>query len=173
MEPKPAFAAIRAIQHKLLRHVAEAYLYPWDAEFSVAERERVFYAPFDAEVRVDFRGLTLQECEDLGFGRYQKETHLRLIPLYLYPFMAFDQTLLDLNYKTMPVKPGYWRRGHKNYIDTDHRAGMLAFGFYPIDASNIHRNTDVTDGGARTMSASQIEGYNNPQSMLKKDKTPP
>lgn len=66
--------------------------------------------------------LSYQEMDDLGFGRWNGNSPMRLIPLWLLPFLIDQFFCADISGKMCMRK--------KTDIDNDHRGGMLAYGVF-------------------------------------------
>lgn len=67
--------------------------------------------------------LTLTEMVDLGFGLWSDDSPMRLIPLWLYQFLA-DEIIVESISGDLDIMK-------KSEMDTDHRFGCLAFGVKP------------------------------------------
>ncbi|MCK9529534.1 MAG: hypothetical protein M0R77_03080 [Gammaproteobacteria bacterium] len=85
----------------------------------------------DSLGRVDVTELTSEEALNLGFGIWDEETNLHLIPYYLYDFLEYGQELESISGDTRIVTPEYKDNSSSNYIDSDYRFGCLAYGFRP------------------------------------------
>ena len=82
--------------------------------------------------RVNLSDLTINQVETLGWPTWSDDLPIILIPLYLYDFLDFGQTLTCIDGEEIMVAPGYNKSGpNSNYIDNDNRGGFLAYGFYP------------------------------------------
>ena len=84
--------------------------------------------------RVDFSNLTKEQAQDLGFGCWSEENPIYLIPMYLYDYLEYGQTLESISGRKKVVGLNYQDPNSENYIDDDSRFGMLAYGFYPKEA---------------------------------------
>ena len=68
--------------------------------------------------------LTEPEMDELGFGRWTEESPLRLIPLWLLPFLANEFPCGNINC-------GEVRVTKLEKLNNDHRFGCLAYGVIP------------------------------------------
>jgi hypothetical protein len=118
------------IRQALLRTVGEFMVYweHWAADYlrnSVRETESRL-GPLVGHL--DLSELTAAEMDELGFGTWGdtgSPLQLRLIPIWLFPFLPEDIAVESIGGDIVTKK--------KN-MDTDHRFGHLAFGLYPADA---------------------------------------
>jgi hypothetical protein len=70
---------------------------------------------------IDPNDLSIEEMKKLGFNRWNKESGIWLIPLWMHPF------LVDMfNYAC--ISDEIPKMGARKDIDTDHRFGCLAYG---------------------------------------------
>ena len=116
----------KAIQAGILRMAAEPMCYDkWSPEFV---KSQILEIPSRLESIgfVDPNNLTENEMQNLGFGVWSKDDPIRLIPLWLYPFLAarFKAKCID----------GEEREFSKSEIDNDNRFGFLAYGVVPKSA---------------------------------------
>lgn len=114
------------IRKAILTHAAEVITYSWDAEFS---RENLKSLPDKLKKAEGFRmidpsDLTAEEMKDLGFGLWDEENPIRLIPLWLKPFLA-DRI------KAGSIDNGEPREIETASMDDDHRFGCIAYGVLP------------------------------------------
>lgn len=114
------------IRKALTTKAAEIIAYPWGEDFSYKELKGLPGRLKAAEGfrLVDPSDLTDNEMSDLGFGRWSDENPIRLIPLWLKPFLAER------------IKAGSIDNGEPCEIETasmddDHRFGCLAYGVLP------------------------------------------
>ena len=87
----------------------------------------------DSIGRVNVMDLTSEQAKGLGFGLWDEETNLHLIPFFLYDFLEYGQTFTSIGGDDRIVTPGYQDTNSGSYIDNDHRFGCLAYGFVPKD----------------------------------------
>ena len=114
------------IRRTLLTRAAEVMLYEnWSPEYAV-KRLRDFPAAVLKDHpelgQIQPAELTAQECDSLGFGRWNKDKPLRLIPLWLYPFLADEIQTTCIDGSSVLRKAD---------MDTDHRMGQLAYSITP------------------------------------------
>lgn len=115
----------KLIRQTILRRTAEIMVYNWSADFSEKRIRKIpaifktakFFQPIDPAK------LTAEQMDDLGFKAWSEETQLRLIPLWLLPFLVdeFEAECID----------GERRVFKRDELDTDHRLGCLAYGVFP------------------------------------------
>lgn len=67
---------------------------------------------------IDWKNLTLEEAKELRFRRWDEESNLYLIPIWLYPMIPGDLELTSIG----------GTKAFKEDIDSDTRFGMLAWG---------------------------------------------
>jgi hypothetical protein len=135
------FEKCRFIRDLLVRRAAEVMTYQnWSHEFA---SQQIRDVPTDILTRypelsgIQPSELTDAECESLGFGRWSQENPMRLIPLWLLPFLADE-------IKTTSISGGAVLR--KADMDNDNRFGCLAYGIMPAD-STPDIDTDPSNGG--------------------------
>lgn len=115
----------KLIRQTILNHAAENMNYCWSADFGDKRLREIpttlknlkFFQPIDPAK------LTAEQMDDLGFKAWSEETQLRLIPLWLLPFLVdeFEAECID----------GERRVFRRDELDTDHRLGCLAYGVFP------------------------------------------
>lgn len=113
------FQKCNIIKTLLLTTVGEILSYDsWSDDFKLKHLNEG--AP--EEYKIDPNDLTEEEMNQLDFGRWFKESTLRLIPIWLYPFLAeeFESTNI-FGMKCFKLSE----------IDSDHRYGYLAYGVIP------------------------------------------
>lgn len=69
--------------------------------------------------------MTDRQLDALGFGRWSSQSPMRLIPLWLFPFLAESLVVECIDGETKLIK--------KSEMDTDSRFGCLAYGIIPSD----------------------------------------
>lgn len=74
--------------------------------------------------KIDPNDLTLAEINVLGFGIWDKNSPLKLIPVWLLPFLKEDFECESINGKKISKLKD---------IDSDQRSGFLAYGVIPKD----------------------------------------
>ena len=123
------FEKCNAIRRMILTRAAEVFQYTnWDTEFAVGQiREipQVFAAMEDGKLTgIQPCLLTDGQCDDLGFGRWSDDNPMRLIPLWLLPFLA-DEIRTSCIDGSATVG--------RDELDDDHRLGLLAHGVTPSE----------------------------------------
>ena len=114
------------IRKAILTHAAEVIAYNWDADFS---RQKLKGLPEKLKKADGFRhidpcDLSESEMVDLGFGRWSDDNPIRLIPLWLKPFLAEQITVGSIdNGAPQKIKTAS--------MGDDHRFGCLAYGVVP------------------------------------------
>lgn len=102
--------------------VAEPVQYSnWSNEFRIREVEKATKKFLEAlKQHIDFSKLTEEDAIELGFGKWDEETDLYLIPLYLLPILPIGIELTCIDGETI-IYDG------KN-VDDDVRFGRIAYG---------------------------------------------
>lgn len=123
------YAKARMIRQALLRATGEANQYGWSDE---AIRAQLFHTASKLQAyKVDVTKLSLSEVNELDFGNWDGK--LRLVPLWLFPYLAEGQRLTSINGEEKTVNLSYRDRNSPSYIDNDHRFGSVAWGFVPTE----------------------------------------
>lgn len=73
--------------------------------------------------KIDWGNLTEEECKYMGFGKWDEESGIWLIPLWLYKSIPVGIKLYSINGEEVMFDG--------SNIDTDTRYGCLAFGIKP------------------------------------------
>lgn len=98
----------------------------WGAKFCHEEIcEGIDNAMTAIKEELDWDSLTDEECKSLRFGKWGKDSPVRLIPLWLYKAIPIGTKLISIN--------GDERVFDGSNIDTDIRFGCLAWGIIPKD----------------------------------------
>jgi hypothetical protein len=126
------FEKCQAIRRMLINRAAEVMAYKnWGDDFAAKQIRNFPEELMSQNSGPDFFGiqpadLTEAEMVDLGFGKWSKETPMRLIPLWLFPFLAdeMETECIDGEKKTLK----------KADMDNDNRFGCLAYGVVPKSA---------------------------------------
>ena len=119
-----------AIRHLILIRAAEVVTYlNWDAEFVAKHMREQAAELIDRNPELKLNAiqpceLTSNECDELRFGRWSKEDSMRLIPLWLFPFLADDIKVVCIDGSETISK---------QKMDNDHRGGYLAYGIVPAN----------------------------------------
>jgi hypothetical protein len=72
--------------------------------------------------KIDPTDLSFEEMIELGFGSWSEESPMRLIPIWLFPFLADE-------FKSESISGS--KHSKLSEIDNDHRFGCLAYGVVP------------------------------------------
>ena len=113
----------KTLRRCIVNRAAEVMSYTnWSDEFA-AKQIREIPAALEKIGKVNIAELTADQMDDLGFGRWSKENPMRLIPLWLYPFLPDEIEIECIDGEKTRLK--------KSEMDTDHRYGMLAYGILP------------------------------------------
>lgn len=101
--------------------IAAPVQYSWSAEFSMIDIKTTTDT-FNEKLKelIDFSDLTIEDCEDLYFRKWDEESDIYLIPLYLLPILPIGIEVTCISGKTI-IYDG-------TNIDNDNRAGLLAYG---------------------------------------------
>lgn len=122
------FDKAKAIRNSLLLRVGESLSYEsWSNNFRLTNIQNVhktlrIWEEEYGSFKIDPTDLSFEEMIELGFGSLSENSTMRLIPIWLFPFLAdeFESTSI---------------LGSKHYklseIDNDHRSGYLAYGVTP------------------------------------------
>jgi len=119
-----------AIRHILLTRAAEVVTYPsWSDEFCVKHLRELAADLIERHPELELDKiqpceLTSTECDELRFGTWSAENPMRMIPLWLYPFLADDVRVACIDGSAMMCK---------QTMDNDHRGGWLAYGILPVN----------------------------------------
>lgn len=118
------FEIAKNILRILTANAAETMVYDcWDDEFATKNIRRTVNQVIKCDwfLPINPNDFTSKEMDELGFGTWSLESGIRLIPLWMHPFLA-DMFSCSSISETEPVV-----RARKD-IDTDHRFGCLAYG---------------------------------------------
>ena len=113
------------VRQAIVNRAAEVFCYNWDADFS-SERIKEIPGVFSKSKyfrKVDPNEMTKDQLVNLGFQRWDDESGLLLIPLYVYPFLKDEiigGSISDICARLIKVSE----------IDLDHRFGCLAYGVF-------------------------------------------
>lgn len=126
------FEKCKTIRRMMMNRAAEVMAYKnWGDDFAA---KQIRNAPEEIEKMKGGKELfgiqpvelTEDEMTDLGFGKWSEETPMRLIPLWLFPFLAeeIETECID----------GEKKLTKKSEMDNDNRFGCLAYGVIPKSA---------------------------------------
>jgi hypothetical protein len=139
MENMTTYEVCRWIRKAIVNRAAQVMAYAsWSDEFATQEirdfpknvrdnetdklgEGEVFQSAFGIQPS----DLTDDEMLELGFGKWEEGNPIRLIPLYLFPFLADEMEIEDINGEKSIMK--------KSDMDNDQRFGCLAYGVIPKD----------------------------------------
>ena len=113
------------VRHAIINRAAEVICYNWGADFS-SERIKEITDVFSKSEyfrKVDPNEMTKEQLVDLGFQKWDEESGLMLIPLYVYPFLKDEIVCGSISDKEASLIK-------VSDIDTDHRFGCLAYGVF-------------------------------------------
>ena len=107
----------------LANSLSTVYMYDWGAEYKCKEMKEKFdrfYKQFNDKNLIDFNNLTITEAKELRFCKWDDDSDLYLIPLWLYPIIPIGIELTGI-FGDKIILDG-------NNIDKDIRFGCLAYG---------------------------------------------
>ena len=121
------FEKCKIIRNSLLTRVGEAMNYSWTNDFKIENLENIneslkHWEENNGSFKINPQDLSLEEMEELGFKQWEKENKIRLIPIWLFPFLCEEFESFSI-FGTKYTK--------KEQLDTDHRFGCLAYGVLP------------------------------------------
>lgn len=120
-----SFELAKAIRKAICSRAAQVFSYTnWSDGFAVNEIRTIpqwvkgsgNFKPIDPN---DF---TVEELKELGFGKWDEETNLYLMPLWLLPFIKDEIECGSISGERKVIK--------RDEINNDERFGCLAFGVY-------------------------------------------
>lgn len=128
MKALSTFEKCKAIRRSLLIRAGEALSYScWSDSFKLDNLKNIFESLGQWEkeygsFKINPNDLTAKQMNELGFGRWTKEDPMRLIPIWLFPFLCekFECQCIDGSKHT-----------NLSELDNDHRMGCIAYGVIP------------------------------------------
>lgn len=111
----------------ILNRAAEVMNYTsWDFEFCTKQIREIpeFLKEKEGFALIDPNDLTEDQMKDLGFGLWSEENPIRLIPLWLFPFLKDEFSAGSIGDEPATMIK-------KSEMDNDHRFGCLAYGVIP------------------------------------------
>jgi hypothetical protein len=116
-----------AIRSLYLNRVASITVYDkWTDKFKLSEIKDIpeivkGWEKEHGSFKIEPNLLTMEDTKKLGFGKWDK-SDLRLIPLWLFPFLSDELEVYSINGKKVT---------NLSDIDRDNRFGCLAYGVKP------------------------------------------
>ena len=117
--------------HKACKNIYHRFLflsvvYNWDKDFAIKQIKEVTEGLLKADGfrKVNPCDLTSEQMKDLGFRLWDEDNPIRLIPLWLFPFLVDEFECGSINDDEV-------RLTKLSEIDNDHRFGCLAHGVIP------------------------------------------
>lgn len=115
------------IKRALIRRAGECIAYTtWTDEYCVKQLRSIHKELGEKINCVDISKLTSKELDEIGFGKWSENSPLRLIPLFLLPYLP-DQIDVGSIDGEEPCLI------NKKDMDDDNRGGYLAYGIVPKD----------------------------------------
>ena len=117
----------KAIRRRITTRAAEVFSYgSWSDDFATSQIREIPKSIIESDgfFQINPNTLTSSEMDELGFCRWSGDSPIRLIPLWLLPFLVdeFEAGCIDGG----PVK-----QVRREEIDNDHRFGCIAYGINP------------------------------------------
>jgi len=117
------FEYCKALQDSLLERAASSIVYDsWDTDFRVKHLTDILNLKWVKGNKVDPTVLTEAECDELGFKVWNDDNPMRLIPMWLWPFLADEFHCTSILGEECYSKAD---------MDDDSRFGCLAYGILP------------------------------------------
>lgn len=142
----------KAIRHRILTRAAEVMNYTsWDHEFATNEIRTIPAKILNDEAfePIHLEELTAEQMDDLGFGVWSEENPMRLIPLWLLPFLPEEVNCGCIDGEIGKLK--------KSEMDNDHRFGCLAYGVMPAGLGVDHDKKTALKGALKEVVAAVVE----------------
>ena len=138
----------KTLRRCIVNRAAEVMNYTnWSDDFAAKQIREIPAALLEKIGKVNIAELTAEQMDDLGFGRWSEENPMRLIPLWLYPFLPDEIETECIDGKKSVLK--------KADMDNDHRFGCLAYGIWP--------NAELTDAGPVTPASRETQSRHSVQ----------
>lgn len=120
------FEKCQTIRKLIVNRAAEVMCYTmWSDEFAakqIREIPDVLLERHPELGKIQPSELTEEECNSLGFGQWNADNPMRLIPIWLFPFLADEIQTTCIDGSSVLRKAD---------MDNDHRYGCLAYGIMP------------------------------------------
>lgn len=117
----------KRIQKVINIKAAEVFVYSrWSDDFAATKAKEIPKVIIDCDwfFRIDPNDLTLDQMTELDFGLWSDDNPIRLIPLWLYPFLV-DELIVGR------INGGELETTKREDMDNDHRFGNIAYGVMP------------------------------------------
>ena len=113
------------VRRAIVNRAAEVFNYDWSDGFSSKRIKEIpdVFSKSDYFRKVDPNEMTVDQLDNLGFKKWDDESGLMLIPLYVYPFLKDEfmcGSISDIAARNIKASD----------IDTDNRYGCLAYGVF-------------------------------------------
>ncbi|MCD6347649.1 MAG: hypothetical protein J7L96_09545 [Bacteroidales bacterium] len=114
----------------IINRAAEVMVYTsWDDDFATKQIRKFPEELAKQKNGEDYFGIqpaemTARQCDELGFSKWDEENPMRLIPLWLMPFLADEIETENINGEKKLTK--------KSDMSDDNRFGCLAYGIIPM-----------------------------------------
>ena len=111
------------VRQAIVNRAAEVFCYNWDNTSSSKRIKEIpdVFSKSDYFRKVDPNEMTVDQLDNLWFQKWDDESGLMLIPLYVYPFLKDEfmcGSISDIAARNIKA----------SNIDTDTRSGCLAYG---------------------------------------------
>lgn len=109
----------------LLNGIAEVIAYSsWSDEFKLKRINEIVDRFIKSNGYIDISNLTIEQVDDIGFRLWSDESNMRLIPLWLFPFIdkSIRLKIENLDGTREIIFP--------DEMDNDNRFGFLAYGLW-------------------------------------------
>lgn len=122
----------KTIQNLILATAGEVVTYTnWSDKFATNQLRETRNTVLDSEwfKEIDPNNLTAEQMDNLGFSEKLTHSPVRLIPVWLYPYLAKEfrgASIMNKSIRILKYKE----------IDNDNRGGYLAYGVMSIDTIN-------------------------------------
>lgn len=114
----------QAVRRAIMTRAAEVMNYTrWDDKFAANQIRETPERLIKEIGKINIAELTASEMQDLGFGVWSDDTPMRLIPLWLFPFLPDEIECESISGTKTVLKT--------SEMDNDHRFGCLAYGIVP------------------------------------------
>ena len=113
------------VRQAIVNRAAEVFCYNWDNAFSSKRIKEIpdVFSKSDYFRKVDPNEMTVDQLDNLGFQKWDDESGLMLIPLYVYPILKDEFMCGSISDKEACLMK-------TSDIDTDNRFGYLAYGVF-------------------------------------------